>query len=335
VNENRTDNHQFTSGFRHSRGKLLLTAEYMILCGAEGLALPLQCGQGIRWNNPGEGSKLEWLTLVKDREWFTAIFCGPDYSVVSASDGVKAAYLRGILSGASGLPGARPVYGSVISSVEFEMDWGLGSSSSLISNIAYMFDVDPFALHFQVSRGSGYDIACARSNTPILYRLYFPEHDFSSHAENSGSHYKIPEPAYKEAGFYPAFRDELFFAWTGRKQNSARAVENFSRARFREEDILKITRITNEIIKVADSDHFSTLLMEHDMVMSAILGVKPLSGTDFYGFPGYVKSLGAWGGDFILIVWKKGVEELLTALKQKGVSVVFSYETLISSFNGN
>ena len=53
--------------------------------------------------------------------------------------------------------------------LEFPRDWGLGSSSTLINNVAQWAQVDPFELHFKVSNGSGYDIACAKRRYPIVY----------------------------------------------------------------------------------------------------------------------------------------------------------------------
>ncbi len=53
--------------------------------------------------------------------------------------------------------------------LDFPRDWGLGSSSTLINNVAQWAQVDPFDLHFKVSNGSGYDIACANEDSPIVY----------------------------------------------------------------------------------------------------------------------------------------------------------------------
>ncbi len=59
----------------------------------------------------------------------------------------------------------------VHTTLSFPREWGLGSSSTLISNIAQWANVDPFALLSETFNGSGYDIACAQHNRPIIYQI--------------------------------------------------------------------------------------------------------------------------------------------------------------------
>ncbi|MFO7924575.1 MAG: hypothetical protein R6U58_12880, partial [Bacteroidales bacterium] len=223
-----------------------------------------------------------------------------------------------------------PVYGRVDSSVEFDMEWGLGSSSSLISNVAYLFDVNPFALHFAVSRGSGYDIACARSGSPLLYRLEFQTDKYRSEKVTYDTPDSFPVPVYREVSFRPPFIDSIFFAYTGKKQDSARSVSGFlAGKKTGQKELQEITGITEGLLAVSDLNTFNEMLREHDMILSRILGEKPPKDTIFKDLPGYVKSLGAWGGDFLMISWDKGIVELMNALKQKGIDVVFPYNNLI------
>ena len=58
----------------YGRGKLLLSGEYLVLDGAEALALGLQVGQRMRVEDvPGDG--LEWKSTEKDGSvWFSARF---------------------------------------------------------------------------------------------------------------------------------------------------------------------------------------------------------------------------------------------------------------------
>jgi hypothetical protein len=78
----------------------------------------------------------------------------------------------------------------VVTDTNFPLEWGLGSSSTLISNLAWWAGVDPFELLFSTSSGSGYDIACARQKTPLLYRF------------NGAGH----APSVREVAFDPPFR---------------------------------------------------------------------------------------------------------------------------------
>ena len=71
----------------------------------------------------------------------------------------------------------------VTSELTFDKDWGLGSSSTLISNLSQLARIDPYELNNRVFNGSGYDIACAKSESPLLYRLIKNERDISGKKE--------------------------------------------------------------------------------------------------------------------------------------------------------
>ena len=304
------------TGSYFSRGKLLITGEYLILHGAAGLALPVQMGQKLEFRKNGD-QLLSWTTLVGGERWFEAVFSGSGYRIKTASDMGKARFLRQILVNASSLSACPPVFGIVESTVGFDMGWGLGSSSSLISNVAYMFDIDPFALHFSVSEGSGYDIACARSDAPLIYRLEY----------HSGS---FPVPVYRQVVFNPPFGENLFFAYTGKKQDSAKSVAKYLSAKQPgDRNLKRVSQISEEIINIADIDEFNELLKEHDSILSHLLGEIPVNDSIFKGLPGYVKSLGAWGGDFVMITWQDDAGKLFSLLKQKGLDTVFPYDKII------
>jgi mevalonate kinase len=316
------------SGHFYSRGKFLITGEYAILHGAGGLALPVSRGQDLKWKDPGESQSLDWTTRVKGRKVFSAAFRGENYFPVVSGDRKMAVFLRKVLVRAAKMSVNGPVFGKVISNLDFDMEWGLGSSSSLISNIAYLFDVNPFALHFAVSRGSGYDIACARSDSPILYRLDYQSENYPGIPFSGKKDFRVP--VYREVEFRPPFRGNLYFAWTGKKQDSAGSVERFlSSNRPGAADLEDISQITADIVKTDSIGDFNRLLAEHDRILSRLLDQEPISDAMFRDFPGYVKSLGAWGGDFIMISWEGGYTELQHRLKNKGIEVVFPYDRLI------
>ncbi len=317
------------SGSYFSRGKLLITGEYLILHGAGGLALPVQMGQTLEFINNND-RLLSWTTMVGDERWFEAVFSGSGYRIKTASDMEKARFLRQILVNASSLSACPPVFGTVESTVGFDMGWGLGSSSSLISNVAYMFDIDPFALHFSVSEGSGYDIACARSDAPLIYRLEFHNERNLPEETTAGYPGSFPEPVYRPVVFNPPFGENLFFAYTGKKQDSAASVKKYlSAPKPGDRNLKRVSQISEEIISITDIEHFNELLKEHDSILSDLLGEIPVNDSIFKGLPGYFKSLGAWGGDFVLITWKDDAVELYSLLKQKGMDVVFPYDKII------
>jgi mevalonate kinase len=335
VNTSAARNHDGFPRHFYSRGKLLIAGEYLILSGSSGLGVPVSRGQWLKWTGKEGGNTLEWITTVKGRQWFRAVFTESGYSVMTSTDYKKARLIRNLLVRASELSVTGPLCGRIETRLDFDPAWGLGSSSSLISNIAYLFDVDPFILHFAVSKGSGYDIACARSDVPVLYRLDFaPEGHRVNKGGYSGSSL-CPAPVYGPVDFNPVFQDRLFFAWTGKKQDSARQVHKYLSADRKDNPYInEVTRIITGIVKAGNIQDFNLLLHEHDRIISLVLDKRPVNETMFKGFPGYVKSLGAWGGDFVMVSWEDSPDELMRQLKQKGIDIVFSYRELIYSSNG-
>jgi len=70
-------------------------------------------------------------------------------------------------------------------------------------------------------------------------------------------------------------------------------------------------------------------MLEHENIVSKILKRKRIQEERFSDFKGTIKSLGAWGGDFILAMTELPEKELRDYFNQKGLSVVFKYEELI------
>jgi hypothetical protein len=57
---------------------------------------------------------------------------------------------------------------NITTHLNFPKKWGLGTSSTLINNIAQWLQIDAFTLLNNSFGGSGYDIACKITNTIIL-----------------------------------------------------------------------------------------------------------------------------------------------------------------------
>jgi mevalonate kinase len=195
----------------YSSGKLLITGEYLVLHGASALAVPLRVGQSLTVNAVA-GKKLTWSAREYGREWFAAEYLLPEMEIIRGSTNEQASKLRELLLEAARLnPSVLAAdHGfEVITDLYFNLNWGLGSSSTLVSNVASWFGIDPYELFFRLYKGSGYDIACARTDRPLLYRL----------------HNNIPEII--KVDFYPSFHQNIFFVYTGKKQDSNREVEKF------------------------------------------------------------------------------------------------------------
>ncbi len=304
----------------YSNGKLLLTGEYVVLDGAKSLAVPTKFGQDLIVNKIKESSLL-WKSYDElNNCWFEAEFRLSDLRIVNEtfnSDNDKkqesiANTLQKILQEAKRLnPNFLISDGGfrVKMNLTFSRNWGLGTSSTLINNIAIWAKTDAFELLNKSFGGSGYDIACAQNNTPILYRL------------------KNQIPVVKPINFQPAFSDQLFFVYLNVKQNSKTEINKYKEFNGGKEDIINnISTITSEIITSDNLSDFERLLKEHEQIISRVIQNKPIQELIFKDYFGQIKSLGAWGGDFILAT---GNGDTPKYFKEKGFETVVSYKEMI------
>ncbi len=297
-----------------ANGKLLLTGEYLVMHGAKALAVPLQLGQAMVVQ-PISEKMLKWNALKIDGLWFQTFLTLPDLKVVHSTNDELSSRLATILSATASLNSRifnEETGFKVETHLFFNPEYGFGSSSTLISNLAEWAEVDPYTLLKQTFGGSGYDIACARCKGPIFYQL------------DNG------HPSVQEAGFNPSFADKIFFVYLGRKQKSTEAISDFKRsAIFSQNDIHRVSQISEEIIKAKSLKDFEQLISEHETLMSSILKKPKVKSTFFSDLEGSAKSLGAWGGDFVLLTTKKNQSEMKDYLFGKGFSVFFSYNDLV------
>ncbi len=278
----------------YSHGKLLLTGEYVVLDGALALAFPTKLGQSLTISESKDHTG-SWTSLDREGDpWFRAemVWHGDHLVFVPVSQNREAKAvakkLEQLLSVKRQLNATflqeKASY-DVTTHLEFDRSWGLGSSSTLINNVAQWAAVDAFALQRRTFPGSGYDIACARSDSPILYKLV------------------DGKPQVKRVSFAPCFAENLFFVHLNRKQSSREAI---TRYRALDKDDLsivqQISEITKALLACKDLVKFSQLLDFHEELISHISQLPTIKERLFKDSPFTIKSLGAWGGDFVLVV---------------------------------
>jgi mevalonate kinase len=299
----------------YSNGKFLITGEYLVLHGALALAVPLRFGQSLQVLPSATTGNISWKSYVENSRWFEAVYALPGFAVNSTNDEARAHYLAGLLRAAHHLNPQKLELSNgyeVMANINFNLNWGLGSSSTLIANIAGCFDIDPFDLHFAVSEGSGYDIACASANSPLLYQLI------------------NKQPLIERTPFKPKFSKNIYFVYLGKKQDSAKSIRNFSgKTASAVKEIALISSLTKEIATTNSLDEFDRLIAEHEHIVSAVLGIPTLKQTLFRDFEGEMKSLGAWGGDFMMVTWRDDSDRLKQYLAQKGYNTVFGYNEIV------
>ena len=87
-----------------------------------------------------------------------------------------------------------------------------------------------------------------------------------------------------------------------------------------------MNRITAEILKTEDISVFENLIEEHEFLLSEILVLPTVKQRLFADYPRSIKSLGAWGGDFILAT---GSETEKNYFKEKGYKTILDYQEMV------
>ena len=296
----------------HANGKLLISGEYVVLDGALALAIPTKKGQSLHFEAK-DISILHWKsTDANGKIWFEAKYNSNNLNIIETSDIIKGEKLKEILLKAIELNGQTAKLNGVVNTLlEFPTDWGLGSSSTLISCIAKWFNIDPFKLHFEVSNGSGYDIACAQKKSSITYQLVNSNHII------------------KDVNWNPTFHESLFFVHLNKKQSSNNEVIRFFNKTKNINTALltnKISKITKSIIESTDIDDFIIHIEKHEKIMSQVLNLPTIKKNKFSDYKGGIKSLGAWGGDFILAT---GGDKERAYFKNKGHFIQIEFKDMV------
>ena len=298
----------------YSNGKLLITAEYVVLDGAKAFALPTKFGQYLHVD-PGENSEIKWTSYDKDGSiWFEETLSFEAIKQhTSKEDSVKNTLIE-ILHAAYLMNPAFINDGEgyhITTTLTFPKYWGLGTSSTLINNLAQWLAIDAFKLLQNSFGGSGYDIACAQNNSPITYQLI------------------DGKPIVNAVPFNPAFLDHLYFVYLNRKQSSKKAIAAYyKRQNALDKIIPAINTITDAVLNSNDLNTFAGQLEKHEIMLSHLLETETAKENLFYDFKGVIKSLGAWGGDFVLAISK---ENPTAYFQEKGFETIIPYQEMVLS----
>ena len=300
----------------YSNGKLLLTGEYVVLDGATALALPTRFGQSLRVVE-NDSKQLKWCSFEGDSKWFELVLEIPDLTVVNIepSDIETKKICDRLIDILRTINTLNPNFlrsgkGYDISThMDFNRQWGLGTSSTLINNLALWAGVDPYKLLALTFGGSGYDIACASKDGPILY-------------ERSNS---IPQT--RRVQFDPSFKEKLFFVYLNKKQDSRAGIEAYRSKEFNRDKLMtEVSDISRQLVDCDDHDKFQEYLQLHEDLISQALELPKVQDVLFPDYPGKIKSLGAWGGDFVLATGSTGTTEYFM---NKGYQTVIPYSEMV------
>ncbi|MCB0465773.1 MAG: GHMP kinase [Aequorivita sp.] len=294
----------------YSNGKLLLTGEYVVLDGATAMAIPTKYGQSLEVEI-SEKEGIHWISLdEKGMIWFEDYF---DLKKLEASNTrnniaktISKILLEAKKMNSNFLSEDQGI--QAVTKMDFPRDWGLGSSSTLINNIAQWANVDAFELLKNSFGGSGYDIAAAQSDSPILYEL------------------KNGTQKFRKAHLPWDFTDSLFFIHLNQKQDSKEGIERYKNTSKSKKSLQRISDITNKLLLCYSLSDFEKLMNAHEEIISKIIKLPTIKEQFFSDYPSIIKSLGAWGGDFVLA---SGSESDMGYFRKKGFETIISFSKMI------
>ena len=292
-----------------SPGKLLITSEYYVTKGSLALAIPTKFRQSLDFKYDNS-NRLKWKSYDKENDiWIDCEFELSNFKITKNKN-KHSKTLQSILISANNI---NPEFlknnrgGLVTTHLNFSRKWGLGTSSTLINNISKWANIDPYELLWSNYKGSGYDIACALAKRPILYKL-----------ENN-------VPIVKSIQFSPDYTKNIFFIYLNKKQDSNKEIDKFFELKISKQTINKLSDLTIEFVNSKTLLDFQNCIIKHENIISKTLKVDTIKNMYFKDYEGQIKSLGAWGGDFILAA---GPVNSKKYFYDKGYNTVLNYKEI-------
>ena len=297
----------------YSNGKLLLTGEYLVLNGAKCLAVPTKYGQDLEVS-PAFGKKISWKSYDDDGTiWFEdeIVFSDIIGKTSFIENKIKNTLVEilhhAYLLNSDFIENSEGYF--IETKLTFPRLWGLGTSSTLINNIGQWLQIDAFELLKNSFGGSGYDIACAQTNQSIIYQL------------------EDEKPFFETVSFDPVFKEHIYFVYLNKKQSSKSAINNYLNKQFSLDKVKQqIDKITAFVSQTTDLNDFMNALDKHEILLSDVLEQLTVKESLFPDFNGTIKSLGAWGGDFVMVVAQ---ENPLFYFADKGYDTILKYEEMV------
>ncbi len=296
----------------YANGKLLITGEYLVLEGARSLALPLKVGQRMKVTENAHNT-LIWRAFEPKGLWFETVLDFPSLTIQSSTNRLLAEKLNKILKLAFQNVNLNDYAGLIVEThLDFSPDFGFGSSSTLISLLSQFTGADAYWLNKELFGGSGYDVACATAKGPVIYSL-----------TEKG-------PTAESVGFFPAFHEQIYFVYLGQKQQSSLEIERFKKQKSPTSlAVQEISEITESLCRTTTLDDFERLLRQHEAIVANVLNRETVQNKLFSRYQGVVKSLGAWGGDFVLVTTQKEKSAFVSDMNALGYHTLFSFAEIV------
>jgi len=247
----------------YSHGKLLITGEYLVLDGVQAFALPTKKGQWLEIIE-NDSATILWNSMdEKGNCWYTSSLEIKESCIIAieTEESIKNPITESLLQILNAAKKLNPQFllqkkgYTVTTRLEFNSQWGLGSSSTLIHNIAQ-------------------------------------------------------------------------FIYLNQKQSSKEAIKHYQSLPLKDFDkaAAKINEITKAIVKASNITTFETLIDQHEEIISSMIHTETVKSRLFPDYHRSIKSLGGWGGDFILAT---GSLKDMEYFKNKEFNIIIPYIEMI------
>lgn len=266
--------------------------------------MPTSFGQQLSVKSHQGPEHVLWEALDhENRQWFTAGF-DHEGRVLHGSSAAMAEKLQGFLA---------PVRNSnvwnapvrVQTKVDFPRLWGLGTSSTLCALLAQWAEIDALTYR-KLHGGSGYDLACAQASGAISYALVDGEPEVLS--------VQLPEVL-----------QSVVFVYRGAKQQTDSSLQLVGRKPFSAAQCEEITQLSEGFLQANSFDELESIIEQHELLIANHLELERAIEGPFKGIRGQVKSLGGWGGDFVMLT---RFEENRQWLEANGFNAIIPFETM-------
>jgi mevalonate kinase len=295
----------------YSPGKLMLTSEYFAVDGALVLAVPTKLGQEFFFDEKqDQKSLILWEAYHQNKLWLKAVIDYKNWQILETNITSSAEFILKTLKNVQNLSDIKfkttdSYY--LKTNLQFPADYGLGSSSTLMTNLAEWSEIDPFHLNSISLGGSGYDIAVAKAKSAVLYQ-------------------NKPKIHFERVDFNPKFKNELIFIHLNQKQDSREGI-NLYKSKIKSQNLIdEFSDLTRNILLCDELDNFSHLMTLHEQRISVFIERPTVKSIFFEDCAKFVKSLGAWGGDFVMSAKFEGYQDYFWG---KGFTTVFEWNDLI------
>ena len=289
----------------------MLTSEYFAMDGALVLAVPTKLGQEFSFEEIEDGASIvHWKAYHQNALWLDAIIDYKNWKLLSTNIAKSGDFILKVLRNLQYLSPCKFKSDTtyyLATNLQFPANYGLGSSSTLMTNLAEWGCCNPFELNAMSLGGSGYDIAVAKEKSAVLFR-------------------NKPELYIQKVNFNPDFKDELIFIHLNQKQDSREGIKLY-RSKEKSQNLISFfEKLTMDVLESDSIEKFSHLMGVHEKKISNFIGIPTVKEKLFIDCPVFLKSLGAWGGDFVM---SRKFDDYQNWFSDRGFSTIYSWSELI------